>query len=153
MVSLTHDELTNRAVRWLENTKRCQLVLKEARGGWSAEQPDAIGFKNRQSFLVEAKTSRSDFKKDFQKYTRHPRATHWGMGQFRYYICEPGLITIPDLPDKWGLLYVKPKIISVVKDAQPFERNEEMLLRELSLVVAEFSNYMKRGFSKSRRTY
>ncbi len=29
-----------------------------------------------------------------------------GMGDWRFYLCEPGVITVDDLPAGWGLLYV-----------------------------------------------
>ncbi len=28
-----------------------------------------------------------------------------GMGDWRFYLCEPGVITVDDLPAGWGLLY------------------------------------------------
>ena len=55
---------------------------------------------------MEAKTSLNDFRADLKKPFRvYPQK---GMGLYRYYICEPGVITEDDLPERWGLLYVLP---------------------------------------------
>lgn len=55
---------------------------------------------------MEAKTSLNDFRADLKKPFRvYPQN---GMGLYRYYICEPGVITEDDLPERWGLLYVLP---------------------------------------------
>lgn len=55
---------------------------------------------------MEAKTSLNDFRADLKKPFRvYPQN---GMGQARYYICEPGIIMENDLPERWGLLHVLP---------------------------------------------
>lgn len=112
---LTHSRLCARAVRWLKtsavypgykdrpNTTRCGVVLSELRCT-SYEIPDAIGWAQggSQSFLVECKTSRSDFRADQNKtFRKHP---HLGMGNYRYYMAPAGVIPLDDVPDCWGLL-------------------------------------------------
>lgn len=101
--ALTHDELVDRAVRWLENSCRCKLVLREP---WnSGEMPDAIGWglyswAKYGSVVIECKTSRGDFFGDRRKYWRLRR----GLGRFRYYLVPPGLLRGLKLPALWGLL-------------------------------------------------
>ena len=98
---MTHDELVERATRWLKGTMSCGVVLCEVVGG-GYEQPDAIGWKHggRHSILVECKTSRSDFRKDLKKWFRRHGM---GMGQQRYYFTPPGLLKPDEIPDGWGL--------------------------------------------------
>jgi len=71
---------------------------------FAGEQPDAIGWKNNHSFLIECKTSRADFIKDAEKHFRN--FPEKGMGNFRLFLCEDGLINKDELPLGWGLLYV-----------------------------------------------
>ncbi|WP_152495198.1 adenylosuccinate synthase [Dickeya sp. NCPPB 3274] len=47
--------------------------------------------------------SRSDFLADRKKPHRQEGC---GVGTYRYFMCPEGLITIDDLPDRWGLLWV-----------------------------------------------
>ena len=68
------------------------------------EQADAIGFRNGASCLLEAKCTRSDLLADRKKVFR--KEPEKGMGDWRFYICEPGVISIDDLPPGWGLLHV-----------------------------------------------
>lgn len=85
----------------------------------TTEQPDAIGFTGEKSIVVEAKTSRSDFLADLKKPFRvHPQE---GMGLYRYYICEPGIISEEMLPERWGLLHVVPGgRVKIVKFSKSF---------------------------------
>jgi hypothetical protein len=148
-MSLTHNELIVEAVKWLEQVGRCKLILKESQG--FVEHPDVIGFTNVTSITVEAKASRSDYLRDKKKFSR--KDSDHAYGQHRYYICEPGTITIPDLPDKWGLLYTSHHGITIVKKAQTFKYNYEMLWRERCLLVSEFGKYQTKGLSKSRKAW
>ena len=69
------------------------------------ENPDAIGWRyswgnasNEGSVLVECKTSRADFKKDFSKSFRiEPEQ---GIGNWRYYMCPTDIIKVDEIPDK-----------------------------------------------------
>ena len=106
MGKLAHSELCDIGERYLRNNYRCKVTAKEAHNS-SGEIPDVIGFKGCYSYVLEAKTSRSDFFKDKHKaFRKHPGK---GMGDFRYFICEKDLIKIEDLPAGWGLIYVSPK--------------------------------------------
>jgi hypothetical protein len=70
---------------------------------YNGEQPDAIGFRSNTSCLIEVKVSRADFLRDKLKTFRaNPEL---GVGSWRFYLCPPGIITIDDLPEGWGLLY------------------------------------------------
>ena len=111
---MTHDELVARAVKWLKNTERCQIVGAEISNG-GIEIPDAMGWKTRgNSWLIECKTSRADFFRD-----RHKPGRRVGMslGYYRYYMTPPKLVMPEELPEGWGLLEVHPKIVRRVVDA------------------------------------
>ncbi len=106
LIPRTHRELCEIAERWLMGSARCRVAIAEPNCIVTDEQPDAIGFRGCGSVLVEAKTSLNDFRADLKKPFRvYPQN---GMGLYRYYICEPGVITEDDLPERWGLLYVLP---------------------------------------------
>lgn len=69
----------------------------------NGERPDTLGFRSNTSCLVEIKVSRADFLRDKDKKFRCDPSL--GVGDWRFYLCPAGLITIDDLPDGWGLLY------------------------------------------------
>lgn len=114
-----HQNLCEIAAKWLQrgtNYQRAHLsgpactssfveLKTYARHG---ETVDSIGFRRdyseTTSILVEAKTSISDFKADAKKPFRVDPDT--GVGNYRYYICPEGLITVDMLPLKWGLIWV-----------------------------------------------
>ncbi|MEX5769101.1 hypothetical protein AB4Y55_25480 [Serratia nematodiphila] len=104
--ALTHSELCLIAERFLRNNGfsvafHDRFVAAVSTG----EQPDAIGFRNLASCLIEAKCSHGDFLADRKK--RFRIQPELGMGDWRFFICEPGLIRIDELPEGWGLLNVK----------------------------------------------
>lgn len=103
-MNFTHSELVDIAEKWL--LKRCGFAFKEL-STMAMEIPDAIGFRSDTSILVECKTSRQDFLNDKKKQFR--AIPSMGVGRFRYYLCEKGLIKPEELPDKWGLIYVNEK--------------------------------------------
>lgn len=111
-MTFTHDQLVKRAKHWLANTMGCRLVLSELHAPRIREVPDAMGWNARSSILIECKTNRADFHADKNKTFRaRPR---YGMGEYRYYLAPPGVITAEDLPKNWGLLVVYPKLIRVL---------------------------------------
>ena len=111
---LSHGQLVERADKWLKSIG-CQVRLKEFVACTnSGEIPDAIGWRSGVSVLVECKASRADFLKDKKKVFRRDEYIHWGMGSWRFYMCEPDVIKPEDLPENWGLLYVHEKIIKRV---------------------------------------
>ena len=97
--STEHDRLVQRAERWLLKTKGCAFALTDRMGTINQEQPDAIGWMNldMRSLLVEVKVSRSDFLADKgKKFRRYPTL---GMGDWRYYLCPPGVMAPDELRD------------------------------------------------------
>ncbi|ARK08832.1 hypothetical protein A6C57_00100 [Fibrella sp. ES10-3-2-2] len=101
---LTHADLVVSAKRWVLNHGGCGIAFCEL--VCTDEIADVIGFGQwgGRSVLIECKTSRSDFLADRKKlFRQHP---FLGMGQFRFYCCPTGLLSVGDLPDKWGLIYV-----------------------------------------------
>jgi len=122
MEPMTHAELVQRARHWLSNTVKCRFVFCEY-GERYGEVPDAIGwvkeYRNRSitypSYLIECKISKADFMGDQGKpFRKNPML---GMGNYRYYLSEPGVIDPTWLPDQWGLLYVYSRQVKIIKDA------------------------------------
>jgi hypothetical protein len=127
---VTHADLVVRATKWLKNTIGCGFVLTELSTA-SMETPDAIGWTSVTSYLVECKTSRSDFLADRKKLFRaYPEQ---GMGVYRYYMTPPGLVNPEELPSRWGLLWVYGRTVKVMKQPEAFDPkqaafNEQPLL-------------------------
>lgn len=121
---MTHDELVVRALRWLKrpvSAKRpdgtrwykggCGVVVPEL-VSYAPETPDAIGWVNGgYSYLIECKTSLSDFHADRRK-PRH-RTGSPGAGAECFYLCPAGVIPKDRVPEGWGLLYCHPKKITI----------------------------------------
>ena len=104
MTSLTHSDLVEMAARWLR--RKYPVVVTEI-ASWAREQPDAIGFRDRESCLVECKVSHSDFLADTKKRRRWTKLQRVGLGNLRYYFCRAELIKPDELPPGWGLLWVR----------------------------------------------
>lgn len=102
---LNHTELCTAGGRIMRNYFGCGVVATEL-SSFAVESPDVFGFKQSGlvTFLFEAKTSRSDFFADAKKTSR--KAPSKGVGLFRYYLTPPGLISIDELPLKWGLIEI-----------------------------------------------
>lgn len=113
---MTHAELVARAVSWLK-TMGCPIVFFEM-VTLQSEEPDAIGWRNSggDSYLIECKASRSDFLADKKKFHRSGIPA---LGQYRYYMCPPGMIKPEELPVGWGLLYCHPKKVELVRGRHP----------------------------------
>ena len=104
LIPPTHDELVSLAAEWAK--KRYPLVVTELTCATS-EQADVIAFRVGSSLVIECKVSRSDFLSDKKKpFRRNPGR---GMGYLRMYCAPEGLIAPHELPDRWGLLELKPK--------------------------------------------
>ncbi len=107
---MEHFDLVLRAEKFLRDIN-CKIVIRDPFKSmtWSGECPDAIGWRGGVSFLIEAKATRADFLSDKKKEFRvFPNK---GMGDWRFYMSEPGIIEVDDLPDDWGLLWVYPRKI------------------------------------------
>lgn len=118
-MSLSHRQLCETGARWLRGRGRCAIVLTEF-ACQLTEQPDVLGLRNagRDSLLIEAKASRADFLADKRKPHRGDRA-HEALGSYRWYLCEPDVIRVEDLPERWGLLYVAKNRVQLVAGADP----------------------------------
>lgn len=99
---MTHTELTHRAEKWLRSIG-CSVIFREFVTRCS-EQPDAIGWRDTRSFMVECKASRADFLSDKNKF--HRKNPQYALGDWRFYMCPPEIIQPSDIPDGWGLLWV-----------------------------------------------
>ncbi len=141
---LTHEQLCERARRWLRGSRRCDPVFSNLAS--CGEIPDAIGWSScwkwHGSTVVECKTSRSDFYADQKKKFDYRHREHgWRysriskreaesagfvqvpltmMGDYRYYLSEPDVLTRElvekHAPDHGLLLLVKGRIV-VVREA------------------------------------
>lgn len=99
-VASDHYELCLRAQRWLK-TAGCGVTAVEL-VSFAQETPDAIGWRQGQSILCEAKASRADFLADKKKPWRiRPEL---GMGDWRFFVAPFGMISPSELPERWGLL-------------------------------------------------
>ena len=114
---MTHDELVERAVRWLRKTRRCSIVFAEMTT-ILMYIPDAIGWYSGRSILVECKRSRADFRADLKKPIH--AAPDSFPGQERWYLTTPRLVTPDEIPGEWGLLEAHPTMARVVKKAEHF---------------------------------
>jgi hypothetical protein len=150
--TLSHEELRKRAVQWLTNTKRCGVVLSEIVTGCS-EIPDAIGWRGHTSYIVECKTSRSDFRANKTKI--HARCNR-GVGQFRY-IMVPRCLTdqvlkseAPVRPEDlegsdYGLLWCSAEsgTVRVMKEATVREQCQD---DEITMLVSALRRVRAREF-------
>ncbi|PZT35120.1 hypothetical protein A7X93_00500 [Stenotrophomonas maltophilia] len=113
-----HSDLVKIAGRWLRNTAGCSVVLEElCAATGNGENPDAIGWYTGRTMLVECKVSRSDFLADRKKRFR-ARPEH-GLGLYRYFMAPKGLITVDELPARWGLLEVSGSRVAVAAGKRP----------------------------------
>ncbi|NAX44820.1 MULTISPECIES: hypothetical protein [unclassified Vibrio] len=110
MSSKEHDELCRRSAQFLKNNGF--NVVFDDRFAPTSEQPDAFGISGTSTCLIEVKVSRSDFLADSKKWFR--QEPEKGMGDWRFYLCPKGLISVDELPHGWGLLYATEKQIRKV---------------------------------------
>lgn len=105
-----HDALVRIGAHWLKNTARCRVIAKELKTSTKyGEIADLLGFTHCTSFMIECKTSRSDFIADKKKIFR--LKPEFGMGQYRFILCPKGLIQADEIYDGWGLLWTDGKRI------------------------------------------
>ena len=121
---VTHRELCRIGAEWLFNhhlhMKLWKYVTVEMRSV-AGEVPDIYGCCGFSSICIEVKTTHGDFVKDKNKYSRiHSER---GCGNYRYYLCLKGVISIDELPDKWGLMEynAENKSIEIIKEAQEID--------------------------------
>ena len=123
---IKHDDLCRLAAKWLKKRQYIGIVTVNNWMIYNDEKPDVIGFNKcgGNTTLIEVKTSRADFKRDFKKPFRVDQER--GMGTFRYYCCPEGIITRDDLPDNWGLLIYKNKNIFISVSALPHREKNRL---------------------------
>lgn len=109
---MTHNELVQRAEKWLRNSLHCRVVFCELDAYTrSGEIPDAIGFREASTIIVECKATLNDFYADRKKRSRNwnmpSRCKELGawypaLGNWRFYLTPPGLLNGKELPSGWG---------------------------------------------------
>lgn len=143
---MTHSELVAKAAKWLRNSAqvpyigmagthkvKCGVVLTEYTSG-TTETPDAIGWYlcGRVSILIECKATRGDFLRDKRKHFR--KFGRLGMGCFRYYLANPGIIKPQEIPANWGLLICESNLVRI--EAWPTSQMRDVT-SELALLWSE----------------
>ncbi len=109
-MTITHDMLVEAAAAWLRS--RCSVVITEM-SHLESETPDAIGWRSRESILIECKASRADYLADrWKPFRRDPER---GMGHTRYYCAPAGMLKPEELPEGWGLLELRAGRLRVAK--------------------------------------
>jgi hypothetical protein len=139
---MTHEDLRKLAVHWLTISKKCTVVLSEI-VTYAAQIPDAIGWKQGCSTLVECKVSRSDFLRDKDKCHQRSDATP---GIRRFYLTPPGLLQIDDLPEGWGLLEAREKYVKVMRDSSDFAMTDRAMRDEIAMLVSALRRVKQREF-------
>lgn len=109
---MTHKELIAVAAEQLKRWRCLPICTEMVTLNNTGEIPDAIGWTSQASILIECKASRADFLADCKKIFRFDLPES-GMGDFRFYFTNPGVITSEsDIPLGWGVYEVidgKPK--------------------------------------------
>lgn len=152
-MDFTHKTLCQKAAEWLKRPNyrqghACSFAFSETAPQGAGEIPDAIGWHYGVSVLIEAKTSRADYLADAKK--PHRLEPHTGMGTYRYFLAPEGIISVDELPPRWGLLeinkrgHIKPRAGKVLlhwdaEDVFSFTPNKDaelfFLVRMLSRVA------------------
>ena len=149
---IAHSELVTVAREWLRKTQKCSVVVSELKC-MSIEQPDAIGWYNLNTHLVECKTSRADFLRDKKKIFRH--YLDGGMGDFRWYLTLPNIIkSVDELPKNFGWLEYDGKKVKILHKAtyQP-HKNDSYEASVLISVIKRIGQTEPEGCSIRCYTY
>lgn len=130
---MTHAQLVEKAVRWLR-AYRCGVVLSE-QACVSGEMPDAIGWKRAcHSVLLECKITRADFLADRQKPFR--LKSEKGVGGERFYLTQPEMVKVEELPPGWGLLEYRRGRIEMLRASAKNLRTATGFRYEMNLLLA-----------------
>jgi len=136
LIPRAHDELVVIGRKFLEGNHKAQDKSLPAHaiivtGIGAREIPDVLGFfGGGHTTLIECKTSRADFRTDGKKrFRRHPEQ---GVGNYRYYLAPQGLLSVDELPEKWGLMEECGGKIKVAKVSE--HRLEVCKYAELSIL-------------------
>ena len=132
-MTLSHDELVAIGAEHCRRNLMAGLtVMTELRGRWGfGESPDVWCIDTmKRSHVIEAKASWNDFQADADKPWR---ASGRGMGQHRWYLCEPGVLTREALDrSRWGLLLTDGESVMVDVESGLFVAD---LVAERALIV------------------
>jgi hypothetical protein len=133
-------------------------VCTNFKGAGYAES-DVISISNSDYvYEFEVKVSKADFKKDFTKVIKHRylNETHQKgihkkyrtkkvnrVPNYFYYVCPFGLISIDQIPEYAGLIYVENNILEIIKKAPILhkERATIKLLKRVSRTLTERITY------------
>lgn len=155
---MTHDDLVERAARWLKNSRKCCVVTTETESAGTVEIPDAVGWhRNGTSTLIECKVNRSDFTGDRHRRDgggkvsgRRRRRGYGGIGTRRYYMAPKGLITACDaLPWGWGRLELCGS--RVFERVSPEPRHPDWLPEKDAAVLVAEMRRVAGGFRRGAR--
>ncbi|MDD5486620.1 MAG: hypothetical protein PHW65_03610 [Dehalococcoidales bacterium] len=132
---VTHKDLIDFGEKWLKSPHpgqyRCGVILREYRS-YFPEIPDLIGFNHHQSVVIECKVSRADYLVDLKKSHRQGAEQ---LGNLRYYLALPQVLSVDECNDGWGLLYFSEAKIKLIKVAE--SHNEpEIRVAEYSLLYS-----------------
>jgi hypothetical protein len=119
------------------------------------ETPDAIGWRQTHppaSVLIECKASRADFRADQKKFFRvHDR---YGIGKSRYYMAPAGILTLDDIPRRWGFLEVHGTRVRVIRRSEPFpDHDKGQEIRLLLSCIRRIGQAAPEGVSVRCYTY
>ena len=166
----THQSLCQIAQKWLmrpasQKGPGCTFAIVETQNCINSEVVDAIGFRKygtHASVLVEVKVSRADFLADAKKPHRiNPKL---GLGAYRYFMAPEGVISVNELPERWGLIEVNARgHVKVVRghvlcywldhiqriepidllENWQFERNQDAEISLLTMLIARVGDPQK----------
>lgn len=140
---MIHADLVEQAAIWLRTHRKCSIVLTEL--GTTGETPDAIGWRGTHSTLVECKVSRADFIADADKFfRRHPES---GIGQHRFFLTLPGIVTTESVPFGWGLLELTATKVKKIRDSEHHEANSRHEIGLLLSTLRRIGQQAPRGVS------
>lgn len=130
---MKHSELIEYAARWLRTAH--PVIITEMAS--QQEEADAIGFCGHATALIECKATHEDFLSDKRKsFRRDPKR---GMGNLRFYLCPKGVIQPEELPEKWGLLWIRGTRVYRERMAMRQESNHRAETRLLMSVIRRMS--------------
>lgn len=148
----THRQLEEVGAKWLSKSGywwSCKRIAIEPTSPGS-EHPDVIGFAYGVTHVIECKTTRDDFLRDFRKKWR--KEGEKPMGSYRWWLCKEGLITRDDLEGCGdGLLWrTADGDIQVIKDPSRRAEEERNMIGELCILYSMLS---KEAASGNRPTF
>lgn len=128
---ISHKQLCIEGARWLNKKAsniyyRSQFVCVELSCQGTREIPDVLGLRPYGPVMIEVKTSRSDFLKDFTKPQRMDGSKP--LGTYNFYLAPEGIIKAEEVPENWGLLEWDGKRVKEVSDPQKVENDTEALI-------------------------